>query len=223
MLRKYLFNKNTNFKLHQYYYSDPECHFPIYSVISEGTYHLAMNSWVVAGGTIAFYELMRMQVIPYTQDVASRMKRLLQNNCPEVTSFNTSSNWQPYQKYQIVHKTNYYDDDDGYDHMSYDEDCSEIFNVTLSELQLLRMEVRHHNLHPIHGTSTSKELLLGDIDTSLPTRHHHKPSSYQTPLKYEKVRIIFISLVLFADKLMTIIEYNILLISILNLTYVYSF
>lgn len=83
-------------------------------------------------------------------------------------------------------------------HKFHDFDCTDVFNLTFHELQLIRVEIRRLdstpknkiNIFPFryhHEHRGVKQLFLGDIHTDKKHRQTYRPVSYQPALKQAKV------------------------------------
>ncbi|XP_041376852.1 protein APCDD1-like [Gigantopelta aegis] len=195
LLRKYVF-RNSTFHAHQYFYEDPDCSRPKYAVSAYGSYQLLRESWYVPGGTEAQYQVIKAHVIPYTQEMAAMLNSHFKTGCVDL-SF---EDLKPFRKQLFMSippddSNEEDDDDDAKKELPFvdDIDCSMMLNFSLSELQLVRTEIRRHYKH--HHVSqynqpkknkhikVVKELLLGNVHTSRRQRQRHRPSAYQTPLK----------------------------------------
>ena len=102
---------------------------------------------------------------------------------------------KPYRKFKIFQFTKYSKNNP--EVADSDFDCLKIFNFTMNELQLIRVEKRHlaktrmaNNIleNDFKGQGqTETELFLGDVSTNMKYRQHYRPTYYQTPLKKSKV------------------------------------
>ena len=102
---------------------------------------------------------------------------------------------KPYRKFKIFQFTKYSKNNPEVDDTDFD--CLKIFNFTMNELQLMRVEKRQlSKTHMVNNIvkseikgqgQTETELFLGDISTNMKYRQHYRPTYYQTPLKKSKV------------------------------------
>ncbi|KAL3859598.1 hypothetical protein ACJMK2_009812, partial [Sinanodonta woodiana] len=194
LLRKYFF-KRTSFVAHQYYYADEDCTNPIYSILAKGSYHLQQESWRVPGGLEARHRVSEVYVIPYHQHVAEQFYRLLKRFCPALKPKLTAI--KPLKKVKILQFPRYNKLlQSRRKHLMQDFDCSGLFNFTMNELQLVRLEINDKARASLERNNTMdlkrdqhyhRELFLGDLHTKTKSRQSHRPTSYQTSLLDAKV------------------------------------
>ncbi|OWF48796.1 Protein APCDD1 [Mizuhopecten yessoensis] len=193
LLRKYRF-KRGKFQLHQYYYSGPDCAEPLYGVKAHGTIKLLRPSWIVPGGMEAKYRLHNVSIIPFQERIAKEFWFKVREQCQGVKGHT----WKPYRSYQIMNFPPY-KKYRLHKHRNIDYDCTQLFNLTFHELQLLRVEVHRQSgrvdknkisTYPSRYSKSFEEvnLLLGDIHTDRSQRHTYRPSSYQTGLRNSKTK-----------------------------------
>ncbi|KAK3610294.1 hypothetical protein CHS0354_029760 [Potamilus streckersoni] len=197
LLRKYFF-KRTSFIAHQYYYADEECIKPVYSIVAKGSYHLQQESWRVPGGLEARHRVSEVYVIPYHHHVADHFYRLLKRFCPAMKPKLTTM--EPLKKVKILQFPRY----NKYlksrrKHLMHDFDCSGLFNFTMNELQLIRLEINDNEWNDLEKNNSidlkqdqhsQRELFLGDLHTKTKSRQSHRPTSYQTSLLDSKGLIV---------------------------------
>ena len=190
--------RNSTFHVHQYYYEDPDCSRPRYSISAYGSFQLLRESWYVPGGTEAEYQVIKAHVIPYTQEVADILNSHFKE-CPDL-SFVDLKVFRKQLFMSIPPDDSSEEFEEGIkEELPFvkDIDCSKILNFSLSELQLVRTEIRrhykHHHVLQYNQPERSKhirvvkELLLGNVHTSRRQRQRHRPSAYQTPLRIAEV------------------------------------
>ncbi|CAH1779468.1 unnamed protein product [Owenia fusiformis] len=174
ILRKYHFPNTTHFEAHQYYYEDPDCTNPIYGITARGLYSMVQGSWIVPGGTETDYFLTKVSLIPYTNEMARELGARVNESCKDYAP----ASWQPYESYEILQYKEIGSENGGDpdDFQVIDRDCTNKFQFTMHELQLMRVEnQRHHH-------TVMRELYLGDIHTDRLQRAIYRPTSYQSAL-----------------------------------------
>ncbi|KAL1006401.1 hypothetical protein UPYG_G00071920 [Umbra pygmaea] len=167
--RSYLFHQNNTFQALQFHYRDNRCSSPTYTLLARGHLHMHQASWVVRGGTEADYHLQNVQVVFHNPEAAEDLSRWLKPGCG-AASLGVGERWQPRVSYNL------WSDEEAVQWGA----CAHRLGFSLNELQLWRIEGRHHQDHHI------EELFLGDIHTEHAQRSQHKPSSYQPPLQKTK-------------------------------------
>jgi hypothetical protein len=146
-------------------------------------------SWRTPGAYETRYTLSDISVIPYSQENAELFEKLMVRYCKqsEVTFV------LPYKKFPIFQFTKYSKNNINNDFIERDFDCAKIFNFTMNELQLVRVEKRKinsgHKSDITSKTRAKSELFLGDISTNMKYRRQYVPTHYQTPLVKSKVGI----------------------------------
>lgn len=187
ILRHYQFHNKSHFDVRQYYYDDADCMTPQYALTARGTYNVRTESWTVPGATELDYHLMHVAIIPYTQRTADELRRTINASCP----MHGAMPWLPNRRYDLYHfmdlenlgdhigETNeaHLGESAGIiheeDYIFQEKDCTEDLYFSLHELQLMRLEQRHHH----HGDRTT--LYLGDIHTDRHQRPIYRPTGYQ--------------------------------------------
>ena len=186
LLRKYKF-KNSHFVLRQYYYEDPGCTRHSYGVVAEGDFKLLQKSWMVPGGTEARYTVRNVSIIPYSRE-KTKIFQKMSSHCSKLSGIL----WKPYRKYKILNfpPSNHYRNKDH--SFSKDFDCSNLFNASFHELQLMRVEIHRQRSYKSYRmfrvikhrkARKVKELYLGDIHTDIGSRRSYRPTSYQQSLR----------------------------------------
>ncbi|XP_071086992.1 protein APCDD1-like [Haliotis cracherodii] len=196
LLRKYKFSENT-FEVHQYYYNDPDCNDPRYAIVAHGTYRQLRQSWLVPGGTESEYQVIKAHVIPYSPDIAKSLQVDFNRSCKVLGTVKLET----FEK-QVFMSIPLEKPGEGPEKtLAKDIDCSHLLNFTLSELQLMRVEIKKHktshsrDLHDNdldqgresgdvkHHVRKIHDLLLGSVHTNRKLRHRHRPSSFQIALR----------------------------------------
>ncbi|XP_052404121.1 protein APCDD1-like [Carassius gibelio] len=151
LTRSYRFFHNNTFKALQFYCADNQCSTPSYSVQVRGRLRLRQPSWIVRGGTEAHYQIHSMRLVCYSASAAREL------GC---------ASWEPNISYELRSVC--------------DCVCGCALNVSIHELQLLRLEKQylHHSVDQL-----LEELYLGDIHTDATQRMLYRPSSYQPALQ----------------------------------------
>ena len=192
VLRKYLFRRNS-FNAQLYYYADDACTKPTHSITAKGSFRPTRNSWRTPGAYEAKYRLSHVVVIPYTSERATYFEKIKRRYCKKAKDTTV----KVFRKFKIFQFTKY--SKENKDVEKSDFDCSKIFNFTMNELQLVRVERRHLSkydrtndvLQSQIRSPVETELLLGDVSTNVKYRQQYRPNYYQVPLKKSKVWIIF--------------------------------
>lgn len=191
VLRKYLFRRHS-FNAQIYYYADDACTIITHSYTAKGTVRPARISWRTPGAYEAKYRLSQVVAISYTKDQAKVFEKIVHRYC----KLSKTLTIKPYRKFKIFQFTKYSKYNPEVDDSDFD--CLKIFNFTMNELQLMRVEKRHlSKTHLVKNTVNSKvksqgqietELFLGDVSTNMKYRQHYRPTYYQTPLKKSKTK-----------------------------------
>ena len=190
VLRKYLFRRSS-FNAQLYYYTDDACTIATHSITAKGSFRPMRNSWRTPGAYEANYRLSQVIVIPYTSDKANYFRKVVHRHCKPIKGVSI----KPFRKFKIFQFTKYSKENKYVDESDFD--CSNIFNFTMNELQLVRVERRHLSKFDrtndvIQSQARSRvetELLLGDVSTNMKYRQQYRPTYYQVPLKKSKVGI----------------------------------
>lgn len=181
VLRKYLFRR-TSFQAQLFYYIDESCHDVTHYIIARGTLKTSRPSWRTPGSFETRYSLSEVSVIPYKSYIASAFGKNMRRYCEEAGVTDVSLN----KKFRIFQFTKYSKNNDNNNFLENDLDCTKLFNFTLNELQLVRIEKR--KVKPIQASEmpriprTRVELFLGDISTNMEYRRQYVPTHYQAPL-----------------------------------------
>lgn len=189
VLRKYLFRRNS-FQSQIFYYEDENCQRPSHSISAKGSVKVNRPSWRTPGAYETRYTLSDISVIPYSHEKTKQFGKMMIRYCKqsEVTSV------LPYKKFPIFQFTKYSKNNVNNDFIERDFDCAKIFNFTMNELQLVRIERRKlnsgHKSDITRKTRAKTELFLGDISTNMKYRRQYVPTHYQTPLVKSKVGIL---------------------------------
>ncbi|KAG8566845.1 hypothetical protein GDO81_013389 [Engystomops pustulosus] len=165
LTRSYTFYPNRLFKALQFYYSDPQCRHPLYSLVVKGKLRLRQASWITRGATEADYSLHKVGVVFYTQEAMSSIRAQMNRTCVGFAS--TGKIWAPGRLYELLSA-------------KADRDCTAALNFTMHELSLVRLE-KHYNSQERGGLV--EMLFLGDIHTEMTERNHYRPNGYQQPLQ----------------------------------------
>lgn len=187
VLRKYLFRRNS-FNAQLYYYADEACREVTHSFTAKGSFRPMRTSWRTPGAHEAKYRLTQVIAIPYTKDKANYFEKVVHRYCKPEKGVSIKE----FRKFKIFQFTKYSKDTREVDESDFD--CSKVFNFTMNELQLVRVERRYLNKFDrtndviqsqVRGR-VETELLLGDISTNIRYRQQYRPTHYQVPLKKSK-------------------------------------
>lgn len=174
LTRSYLFYANRLFKAFQFYYWDPSCREPSYSLVIKGKLRLRQASWITRGATEADYHLHKVGIVFHSQkamrETASRIDRSSDEGCGGFLPPGRA--WSPGALYELLSAKT-------------ERDCTAALGFAMHELSLLRVETHHQPLPGPQqsGSSLVEELYLGDIHTDWPERLHYRPTGYQRPLQ----------------------------------------
>ncbi|XP_042740917.1 protein APCDD1-like [Lagopus leucura] len=174
LTRSYLFYANRLFKAFQFYYWDPSCREPSYSLVIKGKLRLRQASWITRGATEADYHLHKVGIVFHSQkamrEAASRIDRSSGEGCGGFLPPGRA--WSPGALYELLSAKT-------------ERDCTAALGFAMHELSLLRVETHHQPLPGPQqsGSSLVEELYLGDIHTDWPERLHYRPTGYQRPLQ----------------------------------------
>lgn len=180
LTRSYLFYTNRLFKALQFYYWDPSCRDPSYSLVIKGKLRLRQASWITRGATEADYHLHKVGIVFHSQkamrEVASWINQTSGEGCHGFLPPGRS--WAPGALYEVLSAKT-------------ERDCTAALGFAMHELSLVRVE-RHFQplLQPQQsGSRLVEELYLGDIHTDWGERLHYRPTGYQRPLQSALVRM----------------------------------
>lgn len=180
LTRSYLFYTNRLFKALQFYYWDPSCRDPSYSLVIKGKLRLRQASWITRGATEADYHLHKVGIVFHSpkamREVASRINQTSGEGCRGFLPPGRS--WAPGALYEVLSAKT-------------ERDCTAALGFAMHELSLVRVE-RHFQplLQPQQsGSRLVEELYLGDIHTDWGERLHYRPTGYQRPLQSALVRM----------------------------------
>ncbi|KAM4032967.1 protein APCDD1-like isoform 1-T1 [Anomaloglossus baeobatrachus] len=165
LTRSYTFYPNRLFKALQFYYSDPQCQRPLYSLVIKGKMRLRQASWITRGATEADYSLHKVGIVFYTHEAMSNIRAQMNRTCVGFVS--TGRSLAPGRIYELLSA-------------KADRDCTAALNFTMHELSLVRLEKQY--ISPERGGLVEK-LFLGDIHTDTSERIHYRPNGYQQPLQ----------------------------------------
>ncbi|NWW53116.1 APCDL protein, partial [Pedionomus torquatus] len=169
LTRSYLFYANRLFKAHQFYYWDPSCRDPSYSLVIKGKLRLRQPSWVTRGATEADYHLHKVGIVFHSRramrEVAARVNQTRGAGCGGFVR--PGRGWAPGTLHELLSARGM-------------RDCAAPLGFAMNELSLLRVETR---FQPQSGRRLVEELYLGDIHTEWGERLHHRPTGYQRPLQ----------------------------------------
>ncbi|XP_016098688.1 protein APCDD1-like [Sinocyclocheilus grahami] len=162
LTRSYRFFPDGSFQALQFYYQDPDCSEPSYSLLIRGGVRPLQASWLVRGGAVCEYHLSRVQLLCHGP-AAALIQQRLRSAC------DLRQPLRPGLTYEL-----------------WDErrDCTRGLDFSMQELQLMRLERSGHHGDP---SSQIEELFLGDVHTERAQRRLHQPAGYQTPLQSAKV------------------------------------
>ncbi|XP_074046778.1 protein APCDD1-like [Macrotis lagotis] len=171
LTRSYMFYSNRLFKAYQFYYQDPSCQEPWYSLLIKGKLRLRQASWITRGATEANYHLHKVGIVFHSQsamlEIAERINQTGGRGCGNLLPPGRS--WTPGTVYELLSA-------------KAERDCTGALGFAMHELSLIRVE-RHYKLQQMPGNRVVEELYLGDIHTEWSERLHYRPTGYQRPLQ----------------------------------------
>lgn len=183
LTRSYLFYANRIFKAYQFYYWDPSCREPSYSLVIKGKLRLRQASWITRGATEADYHLHKVGIVFHSQkamrEVASWINQTSSEGCSGFLP--PGRTWAPGALYELLSAKS-------------ERDCTAALGFAMHELSLVRVE-KHYQplLEPQQsGSQLVEELYLGDIHTDWLERLHYRPTGYQRPLQSAVVRAMLL-------------------------------
>lgn len=181
LTRSYLFYANRLFKAYQFYYWDPSCRNPSYSLVIKGKVRLRQASWITRGATEADYHLHKVGIVFHSQkamrEVASWINQTSGEGCSGFLP--PGRTWAPGALYELLSAKT-------------ERDCTAALGFAMHELSLVRVEQHYQPLlQPQQsGSQLVEELYLGDIHTEWLERLHYRPTGYQRPLQSAMVRVL---------------------------------
>ncbi|XP_041432957.1 protein APCDD1-like [Xenopus laevis] len=165
LIRSYTFYPERLFKALQFYYRDPHCREPSYSLVIKGKVRLRQASWITRGAMEADYQLHKVGVVFHSQEMMSAVRAQMNRTCAGFVS--TGRTWAPGRVYELLSA-------------KLGRDCTSAIGFNMHELSLLRLEKQYNAQHM--GVLVEK-LFLGDIHTEKSERIHYRPTGYQQPLQ----------------------------------------
>ncbi|XP_023795361.1 protein APCDD1-like [Cyanistes caeruleus] len=174
LTRSYLFYTNRLFKALQFYYWDPSCRDPSYSLVIKGKLRLRQASWITRGATEADYHLHKVGIVFHSQkamrEVASWINQTSGEGCRGFLPPGRS--WAPGALYEVLSART-------------ERDCTAALGFAMHELSLVRVERHFQPLQQPQqsGSRLVEELYLGDIHTDWGERLHYRPTGYQRPMQ----------------------------------------
>ncbi|KAM4691994.1 protein APCDD1-like [Rhinophrynus dorsalis] len=165
LTRSYIFYPSRLFKALQFYYTDPHCRHPSYSLVIKGKLRLRQASWITRGATEADYHLHKVGVVFHSQETMSVVRAQMNRTCAGFVS--TGRAWAPGRMYELLSA-------------KAGRDCTAAIGFSMHELSLVRVEKQYNGQH-VGGLV--EKLFLGDIHTDRAERIHYRPTGYQQPLQ----------------------------------------
>ncbi|XP_037259248.1 protein APCDD1-like isoform X1 [Falco rusticolus] len=174
LTRSYLFYANRLFKAYQFYYWDPSCRDPSYSLVIKGKLRLRQASWITRGATEADYHLHKVGIVFHSQKAMREVAAWINQTSGEGCSgfLPPGRTWAPGALYELLSAKT-------------ERDCTAALGFAMHELSLVRVE-KHYQplLQPQQsGSRLVEELYLGDIHTEWVERLHYRPTGYQQPMQ----------------------------------------
>uniref|UniRef100_A0A6J0VD44 Protein APCDD1-like n=1 Tax=Pogona vitticeps TaxID=103695 RepID=A0A6J0VD44_9SAUR len=174
LTRSYMFFPNRLFKAYQFYYRDPGCRDPTYSLVIKGKIRLRQASWITRGATEADYHLHKVGIVFHSQKAMQEtVARINQTSGEHCRGFLPAGRaWAPGAIYELLSTKG-------------EQDCTAGLGFAMHELSLVRVEKYQQPLflHQNQGDQEVEELYLGDIHTDWSERLHYRPTGYQRPLQ----------------------------------------
>ncbi|XP_029467501.1 protein APCDD1-like [Rhinatrema bivittatum] len=164
LTRSYIFYPHRLFKAHQFYYTDPYCREPSYSLVIKGKLHLRQASWITRGATEAEHHLQKVGVVFHSERAMKEIAAQMNRSCPEFTL--PTRPWTPGTVHEVFSA-------------KAERDCTAALSFTMHELSLVRLEKQYLQ----QEGRVLEELFLGDIHTERPERMRYRPTGYQRPLQ----------------------------------------
>lgn len=174
LTRSYVFYANRLFKAYQFYYRDPSCRDPTYSLVIKGKIRLRQASWITRGATEADYHLHKVGIVFHSQRAMQEtVARINQTSGEQCNGFlSPGRTWTPGTLYELLSA-------------KAERDCTAGLGFAMHELSLVRVEKYEQPLllQKNQGSREVEELYLGDIHTEWSERLHYRPTGYQRPLQ----------------------------------------
>ncbi|XP_026671543.1 protein APCDD1-like isoform X2 [Ceratina calcarata] len=192
VIRKYNFFKNDTFLLLQYHYAEESCSIATYTIIARGSIKIVSPSATVPGAAETYVQLDSVHLIPLNRQVAHKFGRRMNTSC------GWDKKWRPYVSQLIYERDSSLNTDlNAHDLNSnslqsrlsrakrrHTLQCLESFDVDLTELELLRIEVKRFN-SPTNSSTPGRErieLLLGGLARSINSQRMQPSRLQSTPL-----------------------------------------
>nr|XP_033818743.1 protein APCDD1-like [Geotrypetes seraphini] len=164
LTRFYTFYPNRLFKAHQFYYTDPHCRDPSYSLVIKGRLRLRQASWITRGATEAEHYLQKVGIVFHNEKTMKEIASQMNQSCPGFMP--TTRAWVPGTLHEVLSA-------------KAGRDCTAAMGFTMHELSLVRLERKYQQ----QESTVSEELFLGDIHTEKKEQMHYRPTGYQRPLQ----------------------------------------
>lgn len=165
LTRSYTFYPSRLFKALQFYYTDPHCHHPSYSLVIKGKLRLRQASWITRGATESEYHLQKVGIVFYSQEAMSDIRAQMNRTCSGFLS--TGRTWAPGRVYELLSA-------------KAGRDCTAAITFSMHELSLVRLEKQYNGQQ---GGGLVEKLFLGDTHTDRSERAHYRPNGYQQALQ----------------------------------------
>ncbi|NXW30883.1 APCDL protein, partial [Phaetusa simplex] len=172
LTRSYLFYANRLFKALQFYYWDPSCRDPSYSLVIKGKLRLRQASWITRGATEADYHLHKVGIVFHSQKAMREVASWINATSGCGGFLRPGRSWAPGALYELLSAKS-------------ERDCTPALGFAMHELSLVRVEARYQPVaRPQQsGSRLVEELYLGDIHTEWGERLHYRPTGYQRPMQ----------------------------------------
>ncbi|KFW75541.1 Protein APCDD1-like, partial [Manacus vitellinus] len=135
LTRSYLFYANRLFKAFQFYYWDPSCRDPSYTLVIKGKLRLRQASWITRGATEADYHLHKVGIVFHSQramrEVASWINQTSGQGCGGFLPPGRA--WAPGALYELLSAKT-------------ERDCTAALGFAMHELSLVRVEKHYQPL-----------------------------------------------------------------------------
>ena len=176
--------RKSGFYAQLFYFGDEDCSHVTHYVNVRGIVKLKSRSWRTPGGIQARYTMSEVNVIPFTNEKSEQFSKLMKHHCPDAKVKHVSKN-RKFSVFKYPLRTKYNDFE-----KSEDFDCTKLFNITMNELQLIRVERRKLKSRQTGSVVKLNELYLGDVSTDMTSRTQYVPTYYQAALVKAKVNLI---------------------------------